>query len=163
MAKKAAPMTAQTSKAGTLNKKSTAGFTLFELIIVMAIMGLILGVAIPNISLSSPERDMDTAIRRLSGAVSEARSRALLKRTPLELHLEPTQIVLFQKIDNKKQQIGKSSLPDGVTITRVLVDDEEQRTLQFKPKGITQPANISLSAGSYRKTVFIKPVQGISY
>lgn len=156
-------MTAQTSKAGTLNRQSTAGFTLFELIIVMAIMGLILGVAIPNISLSSPERDMDTAIRRLSGAVSEARSRALLKRTILELHLEETQVVLYQKIDSKKQQIGKSSMPESVTITRVLVDDKEQRMLQFMPKGITQPATISLSAGSYRKTVFIKPVQGISY
>lgn len=156
-------MTVQTFKAGTLINQRISGFTLFELIIVLTVIGLIIGVAIPNISLSSPERDLETAIRRLSGAVSEARSRALLKRTTLELHLGSDQVVLYKKANKKKEQLGKSRLPEGVSICRVLVNNKEQRTLQFTPKGITQPARVYLSAGKHRKTILIKPIEGISY
>ena len=154
-------MMVQTSKAGILNKNHESGFTLFELIIVVAILGIVLGLTIPSINLSDPERDMDTVVRRLAGAVSEARSRALLKREVLELHLEPKNIFLIQR--NGKQQLGKSSLPTTVTISRVIVDEKNQRTLLFTPKGVTQPATVEIKSQSGIRTLFIKPIQGVSY
>lgn len=155
-------MKGKTFKAGTLNKQQ-AGFTLFELIVVLAIVGVIVGVTVPNISLSSPERDMATAIRRIAGAVSEARSRALLKQSSLELRLSSNQLTLYKRKQNKTTQLGKSRLPDGVQIVEVLIDAKNQRTLKVNSKGIMQAATVYLSSGSYRKTVTIRPVQGISY
>ncbi len=150
-----------TSKAGTLNKNHESGFTLFELIVVVAILGIILGLTIPSINFSDPERDMDTVVRRLAGAVSEARSRALLKRETLELHIEPNHIFLVQR--NGKQQLGKSALPTTITISRVIVDEKDQRTLLFTPRGVTQPATVEITSQSGIRTLRIKPIQGISY
>jgi type II secretion system protein H len=150
-----------TSKAGTLNKNHESGFTLFELIVVVAILGIILGLTIPSINFSDPERDMDTVVRRLAGAVSEARSRALLKRETLELHIKPNHIFLVQR--NGKQQLGKSALPTTITISRVIVDEKDQRTLLFTPMGVTQPATVEITSQSGIRTLRIKPIQGISY
>lgn len=155
-------MKEQISKAGTLNKQQ-AGFTLFELIVVLAIVGILVGVTAPNISLSSPERDMATAIRRIAGAVSEARSRALLKQSSLDLQLSQNQIILYTKKDNKILQLGKSQLPDGVEIVDVRIDGEHHRTLRVNSKGIMQAATVYLSSENYHNTVKIRPVQGISY
>ena len=154
-------MTVLTSKAGILNRNHESGFTLFELIIVVGILGIVLGLTIPSINLSDPERDMDTVVRRLTGAVSEARSRALLKREALELHLDPKHILLVQR--NGKQLLEKSALPDAIIISRVIVDEKEQRTLLFTPKGVTQPPTVEITSQSGIRTLFIKPVQGISY
>jgi general secretion pathway protein H len=150
-----------TSKAGTLNKNHESGFTLFELIVVVAILGIILGFTIPSINFSDPERDIDTVVRRLAGAVSEARSRALLKRETLELHIKPNHIFLVQR--NGKQQLGKSALPTTITISRVIVDEKDQRTLLFTPMGVTQPATVEITSQSGIRTLRIKPIQGISY
>lgn len=152
---------ALTSKAGILSKNHESGFTLFELIIVVAILGIVLGLTIPSINFSDPERDMDTVVRRLAGAVSEARSRALLKREVLELHLDSKQIVLVQR--NGKQRLGRSALPTTITISRVIVDEKDQRTLLFTPKGVTQPATVEIKSKSGTRTLFVKPIQGVSY
>jgi general secretion pathway protein H len=144
-----------------LNKNHESGFTLFELIVVVAILGIILGFTIPSINFSDPERDIDTVVRRLAGAVSEARSRALLKRETLELHIKPNHIFLVQR--NGKQQLGKSALPTTITISRVIVDEKDQRTLLFTPMGVTQPATVEITSQSGIRTLRIKPIQGISY
>jgi general secretion pathway protein H len=162
MAKKAEKTTVKISKAGTLNNKHSAGFTLFELLIVMAIMGMMFGMLVLNINIGSPSGDMKTAIRRISGAVSEARSRALLKRTPLELHFKREGLELFQTIDSKKLKIGSAPLPADVFIEDVEIDGEHgKRVLIFQSKGITQPATISLSTDDEWQIVLIRPIQGI--
>lgn len=156
-------MTVQTSKAGTLNKNQrSAGFTLFELLIVMAIMGMMFGMLVININIGSTSGDMKTAIRRIAGAVSEARSRALLKRTPLELHFKREGLELYQMVDNKKLRIGNAPLPADVFIDDVEIDGEhDKRILIFQSKGITQPATISLTSDDERQTVVVGPIQGI--
>lgn len=154
-------MMAKIFKAGILNKNQELGFTLFELIVVIAIIGILMGFTIPNITFADPQQELNTATRRLSGAVSEARSRAVLKRVTLELHLDRKELRIVQRTGNK--QLEKAALPETVTISQVIVDEKEQRTLLVTPKGITQPATVKISSPPYTRTLFIKPIQGISY
>lgn len=155
----------QISKAGTLTSKqhpNAAGFTLFELLIVMTIMSMMFGMLILNVQLGSTSGDMKTAIRRISGAVSEARSRALLKRTPLELHFTKEGMELYQTLDDKKQRIGSAQLPDDVEIADVEIDGEhDKKMLMFQSKGITQSAIITLKTDDERQTIIVKPIHGI--
>jgi len=150
----------QTSKAGILNSPCS-GYTLFELIIVCLLIGIIASVVVPSISRPSPEQAIGTAERRIAGAVSEARARALLKQEFLELHIERHHLSLRQR--NGGVLLNRALLPEGTTVSRVLVDQKLQRTLLFSPKGITQSAQIEISSPPCVQRVYINPVQGVAF
>lgn len=157
-------MTVSILQVGTLNNKhhSTAGFTLFELLIVLAIMGMIMGMLVFNINFGSTSDDMKTAIRRISGAVSEARSRALLKRTPLELRVNGSTLELYQTIQNNRHRLGSAQLPANVIIEDIEIDGKHGRhVLLFQSRGITQPAIIRLASGDERQKILVRPILGI--
>lgn len=159
MAKKGELMKTQTFKAGILSNTSF-GFSLFELLIVLLIIGTIAGVAIPKINTSSPEQAIRTVERNIAGTVSEARSRALLRQQPLELHFGKHEITLQQR--GNIQELKNVVLPQQVTISHVTVDQISQRTLLFSAKGITQTASIEISSPPYIQVISINPIHGIS-
>ncbi|WP_027186484.1 pilus assembly FimT family protein [Desulfovibrio inopinatus] len=83
--------------------KPHGGFTLAELIIVMVIIGLGVALAVPRLSPLLFREHANSALRVLTGALAQARSRALLTGTPkavvvqldtgrfrLDEHIEPT-------------------------------------------------------------------------
>ena len=152
----------QTFRAGNLNKNTTSGFTLFEMLIVVALIGCMVGLAIPAMNWGNSSGDMRTAIRRVSGAVAEARARALLKQKPLQLGIGEDTLQLYQMADGRRECIAVVRMPDGVTIDHTEISENESRTiLQFLPKGVTQPVAMWLRSANEWQTVFIKPVRGI--
>ncbi|MEG6552572.1 prepilin-type N-terminal cleavage/methylation domain-containing protein, partial [Desulfocurvibacter africanus] len=45
------------------NRKGSAGFTLAELVVVLAVIGIMLGLLLPNLGLVSREGDLKAALR----------------------------------------------------------------------------------------------------
>jgi prepilin-type N-terminal cleavage/methylation domain-containing protein len=60
-------------------RRSDAGFTLFELLVAVAIMSLVAGIAFPALSRVSERRTLDQAARAIAIAVVSARAEALTR------------------------------------------------------------------------------------
>ena len=63
--------------------KSTAGFTLIEILVVVAIMAIMTAVALPAISRYFRNYKMRNAVQAVGGEVTTARNKAIMKNTNL--------------------------------------------------------------------------------
>jgi general secretion pathway protein H len=60
-----------------MNRRRTAGFTLIEMIVVLAVLGLALGLVITHGPARSRRLELDGTARQVAGALRLARSRAI--------------------------------------------------------------------------------------
>src|SRR5258708_38466167 len=65
-----------------------AGFTLIEMIVVLAVMGLLLGLVLMRGPLRSPTLTARATVGALAGSLREARARAIATNHPVEFALD---------------------------------------------------------------------------
>ena len=82
-----------------------AGFTLVEIMIVVAIMGVIMAIGIPSIARAMRKEGMRKAVSDLVEACADARAQAILRGSSAELVLHP--------LDRTFQVIGGGTDADG--------------------------------------------------
>ncbi len=68
---------------------SQAGFTLTELLVVVAIIGIVAGLSIPNFTRSIDNAKLKAATQQLAAVYQDARLRATQNNTPYEVLLSP--------------------------------------------------------------------------
>jgi prepilin-type N-terminal cleavage/methylation domain-containing protein len=68
---------------------SQAGFTLTELLVVVAIIGAVVGLSIPNFTRSIDNAKLKAATQQLAAVYQDARLRATQNNTPYEVLLSP--------------------------------------------------------------------------
>lgn len=164
---------------------------MLELLVVMAILALVAGVVAPSVGLVGNQGGLKTAVRRIGGAVHEARTHAGRTRSWAELTItggtlieqgedagSRTPVVLAlsgRDVDGDPVDLGEVKLPEGVVLHDVLVeraggdeDGDEERdpgdpfVLSFHPRGLTLPAAVQLVFGDRAATVCVYPVGGVS-
>lgn len=159
-------MTARTSRAGILNSGRAArgGFTLFELLVVMVLLTLIAGLAIPSMGMMDTRGGLEKAAARIRGAVYETRTRAMLARRTAELRFSGRRMrmVLAKADDVPEEEIGSADLPEGVEILGIRVEGMDSKAttdrLAFHPRGLTLPAVVQIGEGHDELTLFIPPM-----
>jgi prepilin-type N-terminal cleavage/methylation domain-containing protein len=68
-----------------------AGFTMIELLVVLAIVAVVIGISVPTIaSLSSPKRKLRKDARGLMQLLTEARSVAMNRKISVDVWIDPT-------------------------------------------------------------------------
>ncbi|NJB68766.1 type II secretion system protein H [Desulfobaculum xiamenense] len=145
---------------------SSRGFTLLELMVVVAVIGLCMGMVAPRLAPDTFRTDLDAAASRLSGAMSSARSRAMLSGEPWGLTCDIEEsgywIQPLAQGSERGSDVRRYALPDGL---RFLWIEAESRgrfhkglvTLEFRPMGLTPPAVVCIEDGERSLWLRVKP------
>ena len=157
-----------------------AGFTLVEMMVVVAIMGLLLGLAMLNFRAISQKEPLEQAVSDVEGLCRIARTEAIVKSRPMDLTInsETGQLLLStapQATNSPDSETGveeavvidQASLPSDVEMEIIIPEDiMDSETpgvvvIRFYPNGTAEPLQglIMLPCeGVY--TMILDPVTG---
>jgi type II secretion system protein H len=134
-------------KTAAAKKSRCQAFTLIEIMIVVAIIGLMAAISAPSL-LAMLQRDgMRKAVYDVTELLGDARAQAILKGQ--------NTYVTFRPADNRlDSSIGKSvTLPDGIAMEAIRIDlkdlsEQEESKVWFFPNGTCQELALVLHSGA---------------
>lgn len=130
---------------------SERGFTLIELVLVLAILALSTAVVLPNIEKGLQDRQVRRSALKLAATARELRSRALYDGVPVRLLLNIPRNTFGAAKDQEVQ------FPSDVRIARVEGGEDISREMHgfaFYPNGSSQGGQIILTDAS-RNTAYV--------
>jgi prepilin-type N-terminal cleavage/methylation domain-containing protein len=146
-----------------------AGFTLIELTVVVALVGIVMVFALPRVDSMMAGRDADRISRRLSLTMRELRTEAVRNQVLHTLHLD----LDAQRIWWSRDGMSETDLQNAYARSLVLAGDvvlldvaypgerivaDGQADIRFFPKGYSEMAVIHLTEGEgARTTLRIEP------
>lgn len=137
--------------------KRNAGFTLMELLIVIALVGVIAAVAIPNVVSMMPDYRMKSAVQDLYANFQKAKLTAVERNTRAAVTFPGTGYTVFVDTDNDfvldggEVTVVQVSWSDysGVSQSSVTFDNTPgQPCIAFRPDGIPTDGSGGLAGGS---------------
>ena len=153
-----------------------AGFTLLELMIVIALISIVSTLAIPQMSTSVFSGSLKSTTRTLIGFISETKQEAIRKRTNYTLIFDMEHNAVFresgddaqpERAEDKDQKI-QFEFPEGVSIQDILLVPGNKKSLggiglHFNTKGYSEKAFIHLvDDEGEQMTIVVSPFLGIS-
>ena len=128
------------------------GFTLVEMVVVLAILGITAAAVVPAFTRIAPDDELTRAMRRLDGLIATARAAALERATPAELSLVPEADRYWIRLEN-------GSVLDSGPITREpnvrLWSATPRPRIRFYPVGTVDADSLSLSGSTGVSAVLI--------
>jgi len=145
-----------TRRAARKSTAAAAGFTLIELIVVLVLLGLMMGLAVPKFREAVLSDSLDATSLRLIGLVQDLRERAISDQVTYVLHLDIRKKTLWAFAGNataEEQEIAKErafKLPDDVKIEDIWSWSAgklyDEATILFSKKGYIEQSMIHLEA-----------------
>jgi prepilin-type N-terminal cleavage/methylation domain-containing protein len=127
-------------------------FTLVELMLVLAVLGVLLGIAIPGLSLVLDRIEVEAAAAHIVAAHQRARLLAITRGQVVRLSIDEARIVIYPRTG--LVPLWSESGPSEARVT--LAGPTRQFT--FSPEGFTlglSNASLQLVRGTSRRTVVI--------
>lgn len=153
--------------------RGKGGFTLLELIVVCALIGIMLSLSIPSLRTTFFSDPLKTTARRLIGLVNGVRELAVREQQPYLLHINQGEKRIWYEREDKKEKKDKKAnmedekrhnkelrFPESVTISTVWLgkDDslQDQTTLWITKQGYMLQTLIQIEddAGNNLKVQF---------
>jgi prepilin-type N-terminal cleavage/methylation domain-containing protein len=128
------------------------GFSLLELVLVLAVVGLLLGIALPQLSGTLDRIEVDSVAHQISGAHQRARLLALARGTVVILSVSPQQLVIHLLGETAPVWSQPGPSASGVEFQGA------DRQFTFTPIGVTlglSNGTIHLTRGSATRSVVV--------
>jgi general secretion pathway protein H len=133
------------------------GFTLIELIVVLAIIGLVLAFAVPNLGQESGKYALPAAARDVATALRLSRNRAVTENRPIRF-------VVNDGAYGPGDAKNLGHVPQNVSLTLLEGDGPDitrpAKAIRFYPDGSSTGGGAALSAGSERYLVHVDWLTG---
>lgn len=154
-----------TSTAGT---SSSRGFTLLELVIVLVVIGVCLGLVLPQTGAFLYRDDFRANVRGLAVTIGHARNKAILTQTiwavifdmdtqaywaaPLKYDILPdgTKVLTTGEAEERRV-LGGDLTFDEITVWDKAPKDRDRIVVRAMPNGLMEPAVLILTKGAYDK------------
>ncbi len=134
------------------------GFTLLELIVVCALIGIMLTISVPSLRSTFFTDPLKSSVRQVIGITNEARQKAVRNQQAYYLHLSQLENRIWYepvKPNGKSDKPGKSKerklqLPDTIRLSKLWLNSqgvvlENKTSLWISKKGYMEQAAIQLS------------------
>ncbi|MCS6897682.1 MAG: type II secretion system GspH family protein, partial [Nitrospira sp.] len=134
--------------------RSSSGFTILELLIVLSLAGIVMAVTVPRITLGD---DLSTTGRKLIGTLRTLQRMAEVGQKPVKLYLDLDRGTYWAMVVDGREErrpfdaawASPLSLPEKIRMTEISVRGIPHTyglaELVFFPNGRLEPATISLS------------------
>ena len=137
----------------------SGGFTLFELLLVLLLMGLVYGLAVPMLGAGSTGLDMKAASRQLAAGLRKARAIAVTERREAVLTLDVDGRTFWLTGDAKTYSLPRQLELALFTAQSELVR-EKTGGIRFFPDGTSTGGRVTVSAGASKQQVDVDWVTG---
>ena len=128
------------------------GFSLIELVLALAVAGLLVLIAVPRLSRAMDQIEVDAATSQIVGAHQRARMMAIARGQVLTLAIDSAELVIASRVDETPLWLQHGPAAAGVTLTG------SARRFTFAPTGVTlglSNASLILSRGASQRTVLV--------
>jgi prepilin-type N-terminal cleavage/methylation domain-containing protein len=128
------------------------GFTLVELLLVLAVTGLLFGIALPRLSEALDHVEVGSAANHIVAAHQRARIMAVTRGQVLVLSIQAADLII-----RPRGQASPLWAEEGPAATRVALEGPA-RQFTFSPEGLTlglSNATLRLTRGSASRTIVI--------
>jgi len=133
--------------------EGSRGFTLLEIVIVLAVSALIIGGAITTVILSSAERKLKNASSEIELLAKKARTAAILHQTPYAIQFRPGKVDILPFAETA--EINRTTAL-GNEIGGTAVEDNTRRTLH---DSIEIDPDIVLTVRHWNTTEYMTPTE----
>jgi len=153
------------SAIGNRQSAISNGFTLIEILLVVVIILIAAGVAVPKLKGSFKSTQMTDASRSTIRIARYARSLAILKQETYTLRFETNRLVLVCGTNSSTPEASRK-LPEDIKISSFenLSDDKNSdgtRSVQFYSVGMNDGFKVTLSMDEdHRATITCNPISG---
>ena len=147
--------------------KKQAGFTMYELLTVIAILAVLATIAVPNIISLRPEAKLRGASNNLRADLQMARLRALREKAIVAVVFTADGYSIFLdngvnagdwNLDTDESLIKSKQMPTGVTITLPTTFSSPNNRTRFNGRGL--PDQATLTGGGLTGTVTLQNSRG---
>lgn len=129
------------------------GFTLLELMVTLAVLGIFLGIAVPSFQSSLTNSRLTTAANDLVGALQAARSEAIKRNATHQFCVDITTRA-WQVLDGSNTVLRQGQINPGIALAASgLISNGNQRCVRFRSDGLPYDTAAPLANGSLTLTL----------